>query len=59
MVGRPDARRLCVRARCRLENNIKVAVQEVDWGHMNWIAVAQDRDIWRAVVNAVMKVRVP
>jgi hypothetical protein len=34
-------------------------VQEVGWGGMEWIAVAQDRDRWRAFVNALMKLRVP
>ena len=53
-MGRPDAWRQFVRTSRRLEDNIKVAVQKVEWGGMDWIAVAQDRDGWRAVKIAVM-----
>jgi hypothetical protein len=40
------------------EHTIKVGLQEVGWGGVDWIDLAQDRDRWRAVVNAVMKLRV-
>jgi hypothetical protein len=57
-VGRPEGRRPLGRSRRRWEDNIKMDVQEVGWG-MDWIDLTQDRDRWRAVVNAVMNLRVP
>jgi hypothetical protein len=42
----------------RWEDNIKMDLQEVGWG-MDWIELAQDRDRWRALVNAAMNLRVP
>jgi hypothetical protein len=59
LVGRPGGRRPLGRPRRRWEDNIKMDLQEVGWGGMDWIDMAQDRDRWRAVVSAVMNLRVP
>jgi hypothetical protein len=57
LVWRPEGRRLLGRLRRRWEDNIKMDLQEVGWGDMNCFDVAQDRDRWRAVVNALMSLR--
>jgi hypothetical protein len=58
LVGRREGRRPLGRPRHRWEYNIKMDIQEVGWG-MDWIGLAQDRDRWRALVNAVMNLQVP
>jgi hypothetical protein len=57
--GEPEGKRPLVRPRRRWEDNIKMDVQEVGCEGMDWIELAQDRDRWRALVNAVMNLRVP
>jgi hypothetical protein len=59
LAGRPEGRRPLGRPRCRWGDNIKMDLQEVGWEGVDWIDMAQDRDRWRAVVNAVMNLRVP
>ena len=59
LVGKPEGKRPLGRPRCRWEDNIKMDLQEVGCGGMDWIELAQDRDRWRALVNAVMKLWVP
>ena len=57
--GEPEGKRTIRRPRSRWENNIKVGLQEVGCGGMDWIELAQDRDRWGELVNVVMKLRVP
>jgi len=57
-VGKPEGKEPIERPRRRWEDNIKMDLQEVGCGGMDWIDLAQDRDSWRALVNVVMKLRV-
>ena len=57
--GKPDGKIQLGRPRRRWEDNIKMDLQEVGCGGMDWIELAQGRDRWRALVNAVMNIRVP
>jgi hypothetical protein len=59
LVGKPERRRPLGRPRRRWKDNIKMDLRKVGWGGMDWINLAQDRDRWRALVNAVMNLRVP
>jgi hypothetical protein len=59
LVRKPEGRRQLGRPRRRWEDNIKMDLREVGWGGMDWINLAQDRDRWQALVNAVMNLRVP
>ena len=57
--GKTEGKRPLGRPRRRWEDNIRMNLQEVGCGGVDWIELAQDRDRWRAVVNAVMNLRVP
>ena len=59
LVGKPEGKRPMGRPRCRWVDNIRMDLQEVGCGYMDWIGLAQDRDRWRKLVSAVMNVRVP
>ena len=59
LVEKPEGKRPLWRHRRRLGDNIKMDLQEVGCGNMDWIELAEDRDRWRALVNVVMNPRVP
>jgi len=59
LVRKPEGKRPLGRPRHTWEDTIKMDLQEVGCGGMNWIDVAQDRDRWRALVNAVINLRDP
>ena len=59
LVGKPDGRSPLGRPRRRLVDNIRMDLQEVGCGYIDWIGLAQDRDRWRTMVSAVMNLRVP
>jgi len=59
LVGKPEGKRPLGRPRPRWEDNITMDLQEVGCGGMAWTKLAQDKDRWRALVNAVMNFRVP
>jgi hypothetical protein len=58
LVGRPEGKRPLERPRRRWEDGIGMGLREIGWGGVEWIHVAQVQDQWRAVVNAVMNLRV-
>jgi hypothetical protein len=59
LVEKPEEKRPIGRAKRRWMDNIKMDLLEIGWGGVDWIGLAQDRDKWRALVNAVMNLRVP
>jgi hypothetical protein len=58
LVGNPEGKRPLGKPRSRWEDGIKMDPREIGWGCVEWIHLAQDRDRWRAVVNAVTNLRV-
>ena len=59
LVGKQKGRRPLGRPRRRWVDNIRMDLQEVGCGYMDWIGLAQDRDRWRTLVSAVMNIQVP
>jgi hypothetical protein len=59
LLGEPEGKRPLGKPRRRWVDNIKMDLREVGWDGRDWIDLAQDRDRWRAHVNAVMNLRVP
>ena len=59
LVGKPEGKRPLGRPKRRWEDNVKTDLQEVGCWGMDWIELAQDRDSRRALVNAIMNLRVP
>jgi hypothetical protein len=59
LVGKPEGKRPLGRPTRRWEDNIRMDLGEVGWGDVDWIGLAQDRNKWRALVNSVLKLRVP
>jgi hypothetical protein len=59
LVGKTEGRRPLGRPRRRWEGNIKMDLQDVGWGGIDWIDLAEDRDRWWVVANEVMNLQVP
>ena len=59
LVGKPEGRKPLGKPRRRWVDNIRMDLQEVGCGYVEWIGLAQDRDGWRTLVSAVMNLRVP
>jgi len=59
LLGKPERKRPLGRPRHRWVDNIRMDLQEVGYGYMDWIGLAQDRDRWQTLVSGVMNLRVP
>jgi hypothetical protein len=58
LVGKPEGKTPLGRPRRRWEDGIRMYLKEIGWGYVDWIQVVQERERWRAVVSAVMKLQV-
>jgi hypothetical protein len=58
LVGKPEGKRPLGRTRRRWKDGIRMDLREIGLGDVDWIQLSQDRDRWRAVVSAVMNLRV-
>jgi hypothetical protein len=59
LVGKPEGKRPLGRPKRRWVDNIKMDLRETGWDCVDWIDIAQDRDQWRAPVNAAMNIWIP
>jgi hypothetical protein len=59
LVGKPEGKRPLGRPRRRWVDNIRIDLGEMEWGDVDWIDLAKDRNRWRAVVNSVLNLWVP
>ena len=59
LVGKPEGRRPLESPRRRWVDNIRIDIQEMGCGYMDWIGLAQDRDSWRTLVTDIMNLQVP
>jgi hypothetical protein len=58
-VGKPEGKRPLGRPRRRWFDDIRMELVEVEWGEVDRIGLAQDRDRWRALVNSLLSLRAP
>ena len=59
LTGKPSGKRPFGRPRCRWEDSIRMEVKEIGISTKNWVDSAQDRNYWRALVNAALNFRIP
>jgi hypothetical protein len=59
LIGKSERWRPLERPGRRWVDNVKVDVREIEWGGMDWIDLAQDRDLWRALVDTVINLQIP
>jgi hypothetical protein len=59
LMGKPEEKRPLIKPRRRWVDTVRMDPGEIGWGGVDWIGLAQDRDKWRALVNAVMNIRAP